>query len=119
MFRNEVVVKSHRRDGDRYILSVCIDETSNCYTLRIRAGNSLSDSAESVINTITSGLSGVEFNNNYEIMGTYNLNGSMHSPRKAPRNNFGERFGDRVCTDNKEWSDPRYGLSFKPRQLQS
>lgn len=52
-------------------------------------------------------------------MGTYNLDDSMHSPRKAPRNNFGERFGDRVRTDNKEWSDPRYGLSFKPRQLQS
>lgn len=26
-------VKSHRRDGDRYILSVCTDETLNCYML--------------------------------------------------------------------------------------
>ena len=73
LFRDDIVVKSHKRDGDRYILSVCTDETSNCYTLRISAGNPLFGSAESIIKKMTATPTGVEFNNNYEIMGTYSL----------------------------------------------
>jgi hypothetical protein len=73
MFRDEVVLKSHKRDGDRYILSVCTDETSDCYTLRISAGNPLFGSAENVIKQMAAAPSGVEFNNNFEILGTYTL----------------------------------------------
>lgn len=117
LFRDEVVVKSHRRDGDRYILSVCTDETSNCYMLRISAGSPLFSDAENIISIMSSAPTGVEFNDKYEMMGTYRLDASLQSYRKALPNNFGERFGDRMRTDNEEWRDPRYGLIFKLRQL--
>ena len=118
LFRDEIVVKSHRRDGDRYILSVCTDETSNCYTLRISAGSPLFSDAENIISIMTSAPTGVEVNDKYEMIGTYKLDDSMQSYQKAPPNNLGERFGDRVRTDNEEWRNPRYGLSFKAHQPQ-
>ena len=117
LFRDEVVMKSHRHDGDKYILSVCTDETSNCYMLRISAGSPLFSDAENIISIMSSAPTGVEFNDKYEMMGTYRLDASLQSYRKALSNNFGERFGDRMRTDNEEWHDPRYGLIFKPRHL--
>lgn len=76
-YRDDVVVKSHKRDGDRYIISVCTDETSDCYTLRISAENPLFGSAESAISKMSSAPTGVEFNSAYEVMGTYSLEGSL------------------------------------------
>jgi hypothetical protein len=77
MFRDVVVLQSPRRDGDTYILSVCTDETSNCYTLRISAGNPLFGSAENIISKMTSAPSGVEFSSTYEILGCYSLEGAL------------------------------------------
>jgi hypothetical protein len=78
IFRDDVVLKSHKRDGDRYILSVCTDETSDCYTLRISPGNPLLDRAERAIKRMTAAPSGVDFNSSFEIMGIYKIDDSTN-----------------------------------------
>ena len=115
-YRDDIVVNSHRRDGDRYVFSVHTNTNlKNSYTLYISYRNPLFSNAESVISKMSSGPLRVEFNSSYELMAAYRLDDAMLSRKPVRPNNFGERFGDRARTDNEEWRDPRFGLEFKPR----
>lgn len=107
-YRDEVVIFSHNFHGSRYTMSVCTDETSNCYTLRVSSGNPLFSQLESIIAKVQRTPVIVEFSHFYEILGIVPTENFAQSNRTIRPNKFGEKFGDRVRTDNEEWLDKRY-----------